>query len=203
MGILGRLRGKHTGDPYWEAFINRPMVAPNGITSSLLEAPAGKIFPVKTDIPSPAIMARDLMELATFLGAASMGVTQTDAAILAPTADDSADASVAPEQLASDYPHVIVCTVAAESDPAVALGHGGQFPIQQLESVLFTVAAYVRELGYRAVICGIDSPAAAVAAGLGSLDGSGRLTTKEHGSQVYVGRGLLTDIPLVPGRPVR
>ena len=146
-------------------------------------------------------MARDLAELARFFGASSLGVAATDAAYLRP--DESDQKQEAPDDLAAVYPFVVICAVHAEYAPDVHEGMGGQFAVHESVSVNFSVSAYIRELGYRATVCPVDSLAVAVAAGLGTPGKDGHLVTKEHGSHVYVGDGVLTDLPLALGKPER
>ena len=60
----------------------------------------------------------------------------------------------------------------------------------------FTLGAYIRELGYTADASEADRDRLAAAAGLGTLDSSGRLVTRQFGRNVHVADVLLTDLPL-------
>ena len=202
MGILSRLMHRADKDPYWEAFINRPASdSAKTLTHAIRNAPEGRVFPVKSEVPEPTRMAQDLAELAHFLGASSMGVAAMDAAYL--RLGESDDKQDAPKNLVADHPFVVMCAVHAEYDPDVHKGMGGQFAVQESVSVNFSVSAYIRELGYRATVRPVDSLAVAVAAGLGTRGKDAHLVTKEHGSHVYLGDGVLTDLPLALGKPGR
>jgi hypothetical protein len=72
---------------------------------------------------------------------------------------------------------------------------------QKSASLCFNLAAYIRELGYHGTVRPVDSLRAAVAAGLGVVGSDGNLSVPGHGSKVYVGDAVLTDLPLAPGSP--
>ena len=147
-------------------------------------------------------MSSDLAQLALFLGATAMGVAALDASHLSDRpAEDSAQAVDQPEALLESYPFVIMCAVHSQYDPATAKGIGGQFAVHESASVSFSLSAYIRELGYRATVRPVDSVAVAVAAQLGTRDMEGRFVPSEHGDKVYVGDGVLTDLPLAVGCP--
>ncbi len=197
MGILSRLMPwRSPKDPYWEGFISRPVVDPdNELIPAIKNAPEGRIFPVRSDLPEPGRLSRDLAEFATFLGAASMGIAKLERAHLPAEGDDDAD------KLLATYALVVMCTVHAEHDPAIEKGIGGQHAVQESASINFSLSAYMRELGYASTVRPVDAVAVAVAAGLGTTGAGGKLVTKEHGAHVYVGDGVLTDLPLAPGVP--
>ena len=187
MGLLSWLPGR-SRDPYWDAFVNRPLADPaNSITGAIRRAPEGRIFPVRSELPEPDRLLRDLDQLVGFLGGSAIGVTRTDTAFLLP--DDDAESSPDPAELAEDHPFTVVCVVHAEHHPGRAKGMAGQHVLHESASVNFSLAAYIRELGYRATVHPVDSAAAARAAGL------------EPGRNEYVGDAVLTDLPLPLGRP--
>ena len=182
---LGRSR-----DPYWDAFVNRPLADPaNVITGAIRQAPEGRIFPVRSELPEPDWLMQDLDVLIRFLGGSAIGVTSTETAFLLPDDGPDGEASLDPAELAADYPATIVCAVHAEHHPARAKGMAGQHVLHESASVNFSLAAYIRELGYRATVRPVDSAAVARAAGL------------EPGRSEYVGDAVLTDLPLLAGRP--
>ena len=197
MGILSRLMPwRSPKDPYWEGFISRPVVDPdNELIPAIKNAPEGRIFPVRSDLPEPGRLSRDLAEFATFLGAASMGIAKLERAPLPADGDDDAD------KLLATYAFVVMCTVHAEHDPAIEKGIGGQHPVQESASINFSLSAYMRELGYASTVHPVEAVAVAVAAGLGRADTGGRLVTKKQGTHVYAGDGVLTDLPLALGVP--
>lgn len=189
MGLL-RWPLRRSRDPYWDAFVNRPLADPaNVITGAIRNAPEGRIFPVRSELPDPARLLNDLGQLTTFLGASALGVTNTDTAFLLPGDDPADGASPDPAGLAEDHPFTVVIAVHAEHHPDRVKGMAGQHVLHESASVNFSLAAYIRELGYRATVRPVDSAAAARAAGL------------EPGRSEYVGDAVLTDLPLVTGRP--
>ena len=197
MGILSRLLRRSPKDLYWDRFINGPVNDPNNeLATAFRSAPGGVVFPTKSELPEPSRLGSDLAQLTQFLGAASFGVTTTDPSDLRPV-DDTTD----PAGLAASYPLTLVCTVHAEHDPETALGVGGQQPRRESADVAFSLAAYIRELGYEARVCPVDSAKVAIDAGLGSRRADGRFVSKEHGPHVFVGDAVLTDLPVALGRP--
>ncbi len=68
-----------------------------------------------------------------------------------------------------------------------------------------TLAAFIRNLGYRAIPMGNDTALSipiAIDAGLGELGRNGLLVTPKYGSRVRLSK-LFTDLPLVPDQPIR
>jgi len=68
-----------------------------------------------------------------------------------------------------------------------------------------TLAAFIRNLGYRAIPMGNDTALSiptAIDAGLGELGRNGLLVTPKYGPRVRISK-LFTDLPLVPDRPIR
>lgn len=187
MGLL-RWPLRRSRDPYWDAFVNRPLADPaNAITEAIRRAPEGRIFPVRSELPEPARLLQDLDQLVRFLGGSAIGVAGTDPAFL--LAHDDSEEPADPAELAEDHPRTIVCAVHAEHHPGRAKGMAGQYVLHESASVSFSLAAYIRELGYRATVRPVDSAAAARAAGL------------TPGRNEYVRDAILTDLPLPLGRP--
>jgi len=204
MGLRSRLFGSRSKDPYWERFINTAPVDPkNSLIPAIRAAPGGNIFPVKTEVSDPAIMSRDLKELAIFLGATTLGVAALALDHIDPEAqqEEGSGSPATPEELVTRYPYGVVCAVHAEHDPREALGIGGQLPVQEAGIVSFTLRAYIRELGYTAVLGGARPVAVAVSAGLGAPNRSGRFIAREHGTPLWLGDVVLTDLPLAPHDP--
>jgi hypothetical protein len=183
----------------------------NDLSLAILGAPAGSVFPVKTEVRDPAIMSRDLKELAHFFGASLMGIAALEPSLVqlpipAGLVDGTAEGGETrpqPEELVRAYPFAVVCAVHAEYDPRQAHGVGGRLPLQEGAIINFNLSAYIRELGYRAIIGGANPLAVAVAAGLGRVDARGRFTTKKYGARVWVGDAILTELPLAPDIPRR
>src|SRR5919205_3713797 len=81
---LSRLRGSlrlpwrrsgADGDPYWEAFINRPPADPrNTIPDIIRNAPEGSIFPTLAELHSPNVTSSHVKELGLYLKAEQVGI---------------------------------------------------------------------------------------------------------------------------------
>ena len=183
MGLL-RWPLRRSRDPYWDAFVNRPLADPaNAITDAIRRAPEGRIFPVRSDLPEPDRLLQDLDQLVRFLGGSAIGVARTDTAFLLPVDDTD------PVDLTEDHPFTVVIAVHAEHHPDSAKGMAAQHVLHESASVNFSLAAYIRELGYRGTVRPVDPAAAARAAGV------------EPGRSEYVGDAVLTDLPLPLGHP--
>jgi hypothetical protein len=166
-------------DPYWDAFINTPPADPNNvIPHAFTQVHDGETNPVRTTVHSPNVLSSHIKELGRFYGADLIGIVGLPS-------DDFAIVSV----LRADY------------DARTAAGVGGQTPALKGLFATFTLAAYIRELGYRATrVFAEDSRAQrlAAAAGLGQLDADGRLMTRRFDRGVYVAEVIFTDLPLEP-----
>jgi len=151
-------------DPYWDAFINRPPAdANNLIPHSFKLAEPGGVNPVKTEIHSPNVMSQQVIDLARFYGAEHVGIVPLDANTFG-----------------------IVCALHTDYDMRVARGIGGQTPALKGLFATFTLAAFIRELGYSAnCVTRADTVALAARAGV-------------SGKQRYVAEIVETDLPLVP-----
>src|SRR5207249_2401261 len=159
--------------------IKTPAADPrNSVTEMIRQAPEGVVAPVKADIHTPEITSTHTKELAYFLGAYTTGIVR-----LGPQDAEHADG----------HPFAVVCLVKADYEPRTAPGFGGQVPVQNAQYVTFVVAAYIRELGYRATTkIEMDGERLAAAAGLGKLNADGRLVTPKYGTHVHVGDVILT-----------
>jgi len=167
-------------DPYWDAFINRPPADPNNmIPHAFSQLHDGETNPVRTTVHSPNVMASHIKELGRFYGADLIGVVA----------------------LAADQGFAIVTVLQADYDPRTSAGVGGQTPVLKGLFATFTLAAYIRELGYRAMRTFAPEDRGerlAAVAGLGELTGDGRLVTRRFGRGVYVAEVIFTDLPLQP-----
>ena len=180
MQFLNKLLRRSPKDPYWDRFINGTPNDPLNETSGAYRtAPAGNVYPVKTEIPEPPRMAHDLAEFAVFMGAASLAVAPTDAAALLPF-DGKSDGTL-------DLPFTIAIAVPAEADPATSPGIGGQHARRISAMVNHSVASYIRELGYQAIVCPVNVGPTAAASGLARPPKS------------FVGDAVLTDLPVALG----
>jgi len=179
-----RLRGQD--DPYWDDFINRPPHdVRNMITAIVAQAPEGNVFPTQAELHSPNVTARHAKELTRYLGGQCVGI---------------ADLGQQTPEIARGYPYALVTGVRAAYDPYLSPGPGGQAAVQAGQFVTFIVASWIREMGFRATMK-IDVPRAerehlAVAAGLGTLNGDGKLTVPKYGTKIHIADIIFTDLPM-------
>lgn len=184
MTILDRLMRRSPKDPLWDRYMNQAPLDPNAdMGPSIRTAPAGDVFPAKSDIAEPGRMASNLFELASFFGASALGVTANQASSLLPPIDGSEQADV------SELTNLVVVGVPTDVDPDKAIGLGGQHVRREAATVVFSLAAYIRELGYQAIVSPIDK-AVAKAAGVSA---SRKLFVADD--------AVLTDLPLAHGAP--
>jgi hypothetical protein len=181
LGVSWPTKRSRADDPYWESFINTsPADLANSVPEIIRRAPAGNVFPTRTELHTPEITSRHVKEMARYLGADLVGIT-------ALKGDDE------------PLPFAVVCAVRADHDPRTSPGVGGQVPVQNGLFVTFVLSAWIRELGFRAISTrGARADQLAARAGLGTLGAEGKLMTREFGAGVHVADVILTDLPLVP-----
>ncbi|MBV9580558.1 MAG: hypothetical protein JO057_18400 [Chloroflexi bacterium] len=158
----------------------------NMVTEIIGKAPEGNVFPTPSELHSPQVMSRHVKELALYLDAQLAGI---------------ADLGRLDTELSHGYPFAVVCAVETRYDPYTAQGFGGQAAVQAGQFVTFILAAWIRELGYRATMK-IEVPREqrerlSVAAGLGTLNSDGRLVVAKYGTGIHVADVVFTDLPLV------
>src|SRR5712691_2600094 len=167
-------------DPYWDAFINNPPGDPNNvIPHAFSQVHDGETNPVRSEVHSPNVLSSHIKELGRFYGADLIGIVE----------------------LPSDEGFAIVSVLRADYDTRTASGVGGQTPALKGLFATFTLAAYIRELGYRATRKFEEDGRGerlAAAAGIGHLNADGRLVTPRFGRLVYVAELIFTDLPLQP-----
>jgi hypothetical protein len=183
----------HKNDPFWDFFINTPPAdRTNTVIELIRNAPAGNIFPTKTELHTPEITSSHVKGMAQYFGAELIGIAKLENLSPRPLAGEGKR-----EGLDNDYPFAILCAVHADYDPRTAQGIGGQMPVQNGLFITFVLSSWIRELGFRAKVVHDDnSEALAAKAGLGTLNNSGRLLTREFGADVYVADAVYTDLPL-------
>jgi len=177
-GLL-KLKWPAASDPFWDSFVHKAPADPNSLVAEAIRRhPEGTVYPVRSDVHSPAIMSEHVKELARFLGASVCGI-----AALA----------------SGPYPFAIVCGFFSQYEPATMAGVGGQVAVLNGAYVTFNVAAWIRECGYRATREGEGRrEEIAAQAGLARLDGHGRLIQPRAGQYLYIADLLFTDLPLKP-----
>jgi len=183
---LGRLRipwsrrDSRKDDPFWDFFINTAPADPaNSVPEMLRRAPEGNVFPTKADVHTPEIASRHVKEMARYLGADLVGIASLG----------SSDAE--------GHPFAVVCAVRADHDPRLAPGIGGQVPVQNGLFITFVLSAWIRELGFRAIVTpALDAERLAAAAKLGTVGRDGRLVAPGYGTRLHVANAIRTDLPL-------
>jgi len=197
-------------DPYWDAFINTPPADPNNvIPHAFSQVRDGETNPVRAEVHSPNVLSSHIKELGRFYGADLIGIVGLPAvsrtASFSPEGvpvDSVRDSIRSPEGVSSGAQGFAIVTVLkADYDTRTSRGVGGQTPALKGLFATFTLAAYIRELGYRATrVFGEDNRGErlAAAAGLGRLNAEGRLVSPRFGRLVYVAELIFTDLPLEP-----
>ena len=176
-------KDSHRDDPYWDFFINTaPADLTNTVTELMRKAPPGNIFPTKAELHTPEITSSHVKGMAQYFGTELIGIARLNS-----------NASANSENL----PFAVICAVHADSDPRTSPGIGGQMPVQNGLFITFVLSAWIRELGFRAtVVRDADTEALAAKAGLGTLNGQGRLVNGKFGPGIYVADAIYTDLPL-------
>ena len=184
-------KNSHKDDPFWEFFINTPPAdLTNTVTELIRNAPAGNIFPNKAELHTPEITSSHVKGMAKYFGTELIGITKLDDHSPRPLAPPGNGES-------NEFPFAILCAVHADYDPRQAKGIGGQMPVQNGLFITFVLSSWIRELGFRAtVVRDANVDALAAKAGLGTLNGNGRLVSHEFGAEVYVADAIYTDLPL-------
>jgi len=184
-------KDSHKDDPFWEFFINTPPAdLTNTVTELIRNAPAGNIFPNKAELHTPEITSSHVKGMAQYFGTELIGIAKLD---------DRSPRPLSPpgKGEGNEFPFAILCAVHADYDPRAAKGIGGQMPVQNGLFITFVLSSWIRELGFRAtVVRDANVDALAAKAGLGTLNGNGRLVSREFGAEVYVADAIYTDLPL-------
>jgi len=183
-------KDSHSDDPYWDFFINTaPADLTNTVTELMRKAPPGNIFPTKAELHTPAITATHVKGMAQYFGAELIGIAKLGNCSNRTPAGGKNDGD--------DFPFAVICAVHADNDPRTSPGIGGQMPVQNGLFITFVLSAWIRELGFRATIMReVNAEALAVQAGLGTLNGEGKLVADKFGTGIYVADPVYTDLPL-------
>ena len=195
-------------DPFWDAFINTPPADPNNvIPHAFSQVHDGETNPVRSEVHSPNVLSSHIKELGRFYGADLIGIVALPAGSISPKGvpsgvDRGNDSLRSPAGVPAGVQcFAIVTVLKADYDTRTSKGVGGQTPALKGLFATFTLAAYIRELGYNATrVFGEDhrGERLAAAAGLGQLNTDGRLVTPRFGRLVYVAELIVTDLPLEP-----
>ncbi len=197
------LPGRDAADPYWSDFIRRkPADSANLLGPRLRAAPTGLVYSIKTEVHDPQAMSGHLRELSKFFGADLLGVAASTPDLLAAlegmAPPEEGEAAHSAQQWASELPFAVMALIAWQHDPERDLGIGGQWGDLKTAVIAFNLAAYIRELGYRAIATNLHSAPLAAAAGLGTLASGGKLAVPGFGLHVWLANAVLTNLPLAP-----
>jgi hypothetical protein len=187
-------KDSHNDDPYWDFFVNAPPAdLANTVPEMIRRAPEGNLFPTQAELHTPEITSSHVKEMARYLGADLVGIAELHRS-------DTDSLQRAGENLsegAERLPFAVVCAVRADYDPRHSPGIGGQVPVQNGVFITFVLSAWIRELGFYAIVSpDANAEGLAAAAGLGTLNSDGKLTTPKYGTGVYVANVICTDLPL-------
>ena len=177
------------------------------------QLPEGAVNPDRTAVSDPDGMARNIKEVARFLGADVVGITHLDQAYVYShrARDKAAMGQKAGDPIHLPYRYAICMGFASDyykfltnnsriSDADYGLGNN------HMIAPTFMLAAYIREMGYPArahdYARGEVNPIPlAVNAGLGELGRHGMLIHEEYGSRIHLSV-VTTDLPLAVDEPV-
>ena len=168
--------------------------------------PAAKVQLTET---SPAENSHDVKRAAKFLGADLVGICEYNERWVYTHNYSRHTSTEKPIDLPSDLSHVVVIANSMDYEtiktvPSALSGAAvGQGYSRDIIAVL-SLAAYIQNLGYRAVASLNDTALSiplAVQAGLGEYGRHGLLITPEYGPRVRIAK-IFTDLPLVADQPI-
>ena len=177
-------------------------------------AAAGAVNQAKIPGDDAMAMTRHLKQVAGIMGADAVGIAPTLADYIYSggarrTEEEQrieATTGETPEEIARRYPYAVCTMVAwdyhmnrAHRSPIgdTAYHFGGQ-KAQLLQHAL---AGYIRELGYEVRLGAANTMPMMLLAGLGELGRNGLVITEKFGPRAHP-HVILTDMPLVPDRPI-
>ena len=183
------------------------------ITNLINRAPKGDVNPRRVPVDDPDAMTRHIKAVAHAMGADIVAVGRSHASFLYGSgryvqdgeAQDAYEADT-PEDLARKFPYVIFVTTSWDYNKLQAHRHhigDAAYHISQMKGnmILKALEGYIRELGYTA-LRGVANPqGAGLAAGVGELGRNGLLITGKFGARVHAPDPIMTDLPLVAGKP--
>lgn len=168
------------------------------------------VAPVQAPVEDPAQMAREIKQVARFFGAGLCGITDLDDRWLYTDRVDTRDMSAAPLGLPEGLTSVIVLGHEMDRDlvqtyPSALGGAATGREYSHEAAVVMQLAAYIRNLGYRATASMNDTGLVipfAVKAGLGEYARNQMVITPEFGPRLRFSK-IFTDMPLAHDTPRR
>ncbi|MDP8924462.1 MAG: 4Fe-4S dicluster domain-containing protein [Chloroflexota bacterium] len=187
----------------------------NFLTTFTNAASKGAVNERRTEVADPKVMSRHIKRVAKHLGADLVGIAQANPAFMYAagsryvqdgTANDAYQ-KMSPDELAKRFPYVIQATVAWDHETLQAHRHhigdmSYHSSSMRASMILKSLEGYIKELGYTAIRGAVNPQGAGLAAGLGELGRNGMMITEKFGARVHMPDPILTDLPLVPDKPV-
>ncbi|MEZ5750626.1 MAG: reductive dehalogenase domain-containing protein [Paracoccaceae bacterium] len=166
------------------------------------------VAPVQVPVDDPAQQAAEIKRIARFFGADLCGVTAYDPRWTYRTQVDTRDFSEAPVDLPEGMTSVIVLGHGMDHDlvrtyPSALAGAATGREYSHEAAIVMQTAAYIRNLGYRAVASMNDTALVipyAIKAGLGEYARNQLVITPEFGPRLRFSK-IFTDMPLAHDAP--
>jgi len=166
------------------------------------------VAPVRAELGTPAAEAAEIKRLARLFGADLVGITGLDERWHYTDRPDTRDMSPAPNDLPEGLSHVIVMGHAMDFDlvetyPSALAGAATGREYSHEAAIVLQLAAYIRNLGYRAIASMNDTALVipyAIKAGLGEYGRNQMVLTPEFGPRVRFSK-IFTDLPLAVDAP--
>ena len=186
----------------------------NVFNAMMSRTPKGKVNPRRVPVDDPEAMTRHIKRVAHEFGADLVGIARSHPAFLYKgkryvenmDVSDSHELESA-EELCRKFPYLIVLPVAWDYEMMQAHRHhigdaSYHLSTQQIHGVIGSMIGYIQELGYNVVRGAANPHAVALASGIGELGRNGMIITKKYGARIHLQDTLMTDLPLVPGKPI-
>lgn len=166
------------------------------------------VAPVQVPVDDPARMAAEIKRVARFFGADLCGITGMDARWIYASQVDTRDFSAAPVDLPPGLGHVIVLghqmdLPLVQTYPSALAGAATGREYSHEAAIVMQLAAFIRNMGYRAVASMNDTGLVipfAVKAGLGEYARNQMVITPEFGPRLRFSK-IFTDLPLIHDAP--
>jgi reductive dehalogenase len=164
---------------------------------------------LKLTVDDPVQMTRVIKKAAKFLGASLTGIGELDRRWVYSHRYAALTGEHEPIEIPPEYKYAIVMAFemdyeAVQCSPSQVGGASGGMGYSTMAFTAYSVAHYIRCLGYKAIPTGNDTSCSiplAIDAGLGELSRIGILITEEFGPRVRLSK-VFTDLPLVPDTPI-
>ncbi|NNE51058.1 MAG: reductive dehalogenase [Sulfitobacter sp.] len=166
------------------------------------------VAPMRQQIDDPKAMSAEVKRIATFFGADLCGICEMDDRWLYTARVDTRDFSEAPNDLPADMTHVIVMGHQMEEDlvatyPSALAGAATGREYSHEAAIVMQLAAYIRNLGYRATASMNDTGLVipyALKAGLGEYARNQMVITPQFGPRLRFSK-VFTNLPLAADAP--